>query len=49
MQAACLGLALAMTIGAATAVAVVMLLMSFVMLLVINSLQSWQRKRSGAA
>ncbi len=33
----------------ATAVAVVMLLMSFVMLLVINSLQSWQRKRSGGA
>ncbi|HSW16981.1 MAG TPA: sulfate ABC transporter permease subunit CysT [Ramlibacter sp.] len=33
----------------ATAVAVVMLLASFVMLLVINSLQSWQRKRSGGA
>ena len=32
----------------ATAVAVVMLLMSFVMLLVINSLQSWQRRRYGA-
>jgi ABC-type sulfate transport system permease component len=26
---------------------VVMLVMSFAMLLVINSLQSWQRKRSG--
>ncbi len=33
----------------ATAVAVMMLVMSFIMLLVINSLQSWQRKRSGAA
>ena len=32
----------------ATAVATVMLLASFVMLLVINALQSWQRKRSGA-
>ena len=32
----------------ATAVAVVMLLMSFVMLLVINSLQSWQRRCYGA-
>ena len=32
----------------ATAVATVMLLASFVMLLVINTLQSWQRKRSGA-
>ncbi|CAN7355857.1 sulfate ABC transporter permease subunit CysT [Pseudorhodoferax sp. LjRoot39] len=31
----------------ATAVAVVMLLFSFVMLLVINGLQAWQRKRSG--
>ncbi len=31
----------------ATAVAVMMLIMSFIMLLVINSLQSWQRKRSG--
>jgi sulfate transport system permease protein len=31
----------------ATAVATVMLLFSFVMLLVINALQSWQRKRSG--
>jgi len=35
-------------VAGATAVAVVMLVMSFVMLLVINSLQSWQRKRSGA-
>jgi sulfate transport system permease protein len=34
-------------VAGATAVAVVMLLASFVMLLVINSLQSWQRKRSG--
>jgi len=34
-------------IAGATAVAVVMLAASFVMLLVINSLQSWQRKRSG--
>ena len=33
----------------ATAVAVVMLVFSFVMLLFINALQSWQRKRSGAA
>ena len=33
----------------ATAVAVVMLLASFFMLLVINSLQAWQRRRSGAA
>jgi len=32
----------------ATAVAVVMLVMSFVLLLVINGLQAWQRKRSGA-
>ena len=32
----------------ATAVATVMLLASFFMLLVINGLQSWQRKRSGA-
>lgn len=32
----------------ATAVALVMLLISFVMLLVINGLQAWQRKRSGA-
>ena len=31
----------------ATAVAVVMLVASFIMLLVINSLQAWQRKRSG--
>ncbi len=29
--------------------AVVMLVMSFVLLLVINALQGWQRKRSGAA
>ena len=29
------------------AVATVMLLMSFVLLLVINALQVWQRKRSG--
>ncbi|MEY2800849.1 MAG: hypothetical protein RL513_433, partial [Pseudomonadota bacterium] len=35
-------------VAGATAVAVVMLVMSFIMLLVINSLQSWQRKRSGA-
>ena len=33
----------------ATAVAVVMLGFSFVMLLVINALQAWQRKRAGAA
>jgi sulfate transport system permease protein len=33
----------------ATAVAVVMLLFSFVMLLVINALQAWQRKHSGGA
>jgi sulfate/thiosulfate transport system permease protein len=32
----------------ATAVAVVMLLMSFILLLVINGLQAWQRKRAGA-
>jgi sulfate transport system permease protein len=32
----------------ATAVATVMLLASFMMLLVINALQSWQRKRAGA-
>jgi sulfate/thiosulfate transport system permease protein len=32
----------------ATAVATVMLVASFAMLLVINALQSWQRKRSGA-
>ncbi len=31
----------------ATAVAVVMLVMSFLLLLVINALQAWQRKRSG--
>ncbi len=33
----------------ATAVAVVMLVSSFVLLLVINALQAWQRKRSGGA
>ena len=33
----------------ATAVAVVMLVISFVLLLVINALQAWQRRRSGAA
>jgi sulfate transport system permease protein len=32
----------------ATAVAVVMLVISFALLLVINALQAWQRKRSGA-
>ena len=32
----------------ATAVASVMLLMSFILLLVINALQGWQRRRSGA-
>jgi len=32
----------------ATAVAVVMLIFSFILLLVINALQAWQRKRSGA-
>jgi sulfate transport system permease protein len=32
----------------ATAVAVVMLVVSFVLLLVINALQGWQRRRSGA-
>ncbi len=32
----------------ATAVATVMLVLSFILLLVINGLQSWQRKRSGA-
>ena len=32
----------------ATAVALVMLLMSFALLLVINGLQAWQRRRSGA-
>jgi sulfate/thiosulfate transport system permease protein len=35
--------------GGATAVAVVMLLFSFILLLVINALQSWQRRRSGGA
>jgi len=33
----------------ATAVALVMLLISFAMLLVINALQGWQRRRSGAS
>ena len=33
----------------ATAVATVMLVMSFILLLVINALQGWQRRRSGAA
>jgi sulfate transport system permease protein len=33
----------------ATAVAAVMLLISFMLLLVINSLQAWQRKRTGAS
>ena len=33
----------------ATAVALVMLVASFVLLLVINALQTWQRRRSGAA
>ena len=33
----------------ATAVAVVMLVFSFVLLLIINALQAWQRRRSGAA
>ena len=33
----------------ATAVALVMLVISFVLLLVINGLQAWQRRRSGAA
>ena len=33
----------------ATAVALVMLIISFVMLLVINGLQGWQRKRSGGS
>ena len=32
----------------ATAVALVMLVMSFILLLVINALQGWQRRRSGA-
>ena len=32
----------------ATAVATVMLLMSFILLLIINGLQTWQRRRSGA-
>jgi sulfate transport system permease protein len=33
----------------ATAVAVVMLIFSFILLMIINALQSWQRKRSGGA
>ena len=33
----------------ATAVALVMLLAAFVMLLLINGLQAWQRARSGAS
>lgn len=33
----------------ATAVAVVMLVMSFILLLVINALQAWQRRNTGAA
>ena len=33
----------------ATAVAVVMLVFSFVLLLIINALQAWQRRRAGAA
>jgi len=33
----------------ATAVAVVMLVISFVLLLIINALQAWQRRRGGAA
>ena len=32
----------------ATAVALVMLVVSFVLLLIINALQTWQRRRSGA-
>jgi sulfate transport system permease protein len=35
-------------VAGATAVALVMLVMSFVLLLVINALQGWQRRRSGA-
>lgn len=34
-------------VAGATAVAVVMLAMSFVMLLLINALQAWQRRRAG--
>jgi sulfate transport system permease protein len=33
----------------ATAVATVMLLIAFTLLLVINSLQAWQRRRTGGA
>ncbi len=36
-------------VAGATAVAVVMLVLSFAMLLVINALQAWQRKRAGMA
>ncbi len=32
----------------ATAVALVMLVASFILLLIINALQAWQRQRSGA-
>jgi sulfate transport system permease protein len=35
--------------GGATAVAVMMLVISFLLLLVINALQGWQRRRSGGA
>ncbi len=35
--------------GGATAVALVMLVISFVLLLVINGLQAWQRRRSGSS
>ena len=35
-------------LSGATAVALVMLVISFIMLLVINALQAWQRRRSGA-
>ena len=37
------------TYAGATAVAVVMLVISFVLLLVINALQAWQRKRTGTS
>jgi sulfate transport system permease protein len=33
----------------ATAVAVVLLVISFALLLLINALQAWQRRRSGAS
>ena len=39
----------AQSFAGATAVALVMLVISFVMLLVINALQGWQRKRSGGS